>query len=179
MTYFSRLTDIVTCNLTTLLKEAEDPRATLAQIIQEMRDGVAGAQRSAATAARNLEKVDTEISEQQSQIEYWLADARRHLADHDEAAARQALVRKKDVEALIAGLEQQRNAARATRDHLQTTLAALKARLHDAERRLQGIPATDEHAPKSKTRGSDSHTSQDQLAEIDRELAELRREMQQ
>ncbi len=51
-------------------------------------------------------------------------------------------MRKKEVEALIAGLEQQRSAAVATCNHLKTTLAALEARLADAERRRAGLPAT-------------------------------------
>jgi phage shock protein A len=178
MNYFSRLTDIVTCNLSSILRESTDPRATLEQIIREMRDGVAGAQRSAATAARNLEKVETEIAEQKSQVESWLTTARKHLSESEDGKARQALMRKKEVEALIAGLEQQRHAARTTRDHLQTTLAALQARLHDAERRLQGQPSAEQVAG-SPSRTPVSAPSRDQLAEIDREIADLRRELEQ
>jgi phage shock protein A len=179
MNYFSRLTDIVTCNLSSILKESSDPRATLEQIIKEMRDGVAGAQRSAATAARNLEKVEAEIAEQKSQVETWLETARKRLSENEESKARQALMRKKEVEALIAGLEQQRHAAKTTRDHLQTTLAALEARLHDAERRLQGHPAQDELAGASTRRAAEVAGSSNQLAEVDRELAQLRRELGQ
>jgi phage shock protein A len=179
MNYFSRLTDIVTCNLSSILKESSDPRATLEQIIREMRDGVAGAQRSAATAARNLEKVEAEIAEQKAQVDTWMETARRRLADNEESKARQALMRKKEVEALIAGLEQQRHAARTTRDHLQTTLAALQARLHDAERRLQGQPVHDEESGASTRRTPETPASKDQLAEIDRELADLRKELGQ
>jgi phage shock protein A len=179
MNYFSRLTDIVTCNLSSILKESADPRATLEQIIREMQDGVAGAQRSAATAARNLEKVETEIAEQKAQVESWMETARKRLSENEEGKARQALMRKKEVEALIAGLEQQRHAARTTRDHLQTTLAALQARLHDAERRLQGQPAQGEPAGAATRRVSETAASKDQLAEIDRELADLRRELGQ
>ncbi len=73
MPYFSRLTDIVTCNLTLLLKESENPQETLEQIIREMRDGVAGAHRSAATATRNLEKIEAEIVEQRGQIDSWVS----------------------------------------------------------------------------------------------------------
>src|SRR6478609_2440823 len=144
MPYFSRLTDIVTCNLTLLLQEAENPQETLEQIIKEMKDGVAGAHRSAATAARNLEKIEAEIAEQKGQIDGWVSRAKAYLERNEEGQARQALMRKKEVEALIAGLEQQRSAAAATCKHLQTTLAALEARLLDAERRRAGLPGDDE-----------------------------------
>jgi phage shock protein A len=177
MPHFSRLTDIVTCNLTALLKESSDPRATLEEIIREMKEGVAGAQRSAATAAKNLEKVETEITEQKSQVDYWMQKARDQLGKKDESQARQSLMRKKEVEALIAGLEQQRHAALTTRDHLQTTLAALRARLHDAERRLQGLGSESE--PTARKASGSSPAATNEWAEVDRELAELRRELGQ
>ena len=53
MTYFSRLTDIVTCNLTRLLAEADDTVAALQEIIAEMEAGMAGARRSMQTAQGN------------------------------------------------------------------------------------------------------------------------------
>jgi phage shock protein A len=84
-------------------------------------------------------------------------------------------MRKKEVEALIAGLEQQRHAARATRDHLQTTFAALRARYVDAERRLQGLPGSATSASASKQPIAASSTSD--WTEIDNELAALRKQL--
>ena len=175
MPYFSRLTDIVTCNLTLLLKEAENPKEVLEQIIKEMRDGVTGAHRSAATAARNLEKVEAEIAEQKGQVENWLGRAKAYLERGEEPHARQSLMRKKEVEALIAGLEQQRHAAFTTCKHLQTTLAALEARLHDAERRREGLPGDDQAG---LLKGSVVTTaSQPSWGDVDDELAALKREV--
>ncbi|MBX3444363.1 MAG: PspA/IM30 family protein [Planctomyces sp.] len=178
MNYFSRLTDIVTCNLTALLEEAEDPHAALEQVCREMREGVAGAQRSAATAVRNLEKVENEIAEQQSQAREWVESARKQLAEGDENQARQSLMRKKEVEALIAGLEQQRQAALSTRNHLQTTLAALQARLHEAERRLEGFAPDQPAAARAAGRAAKAPPADD-WADVDRELAELRKQLGQ
>ena len=172
MPYFSRLTDIVTCNLTLLLKEAENPQETLEQIIKEMKDGVAGAHRSAATAARNLDKIDAEIAEQKVQIDNWMARAKAYLERNEEGQARQALMRKKEVEALIAGLEQQRSAAAATCRHLQTTLAALEARLADAERRRAGLPGDDEAG---LIRSSSAEVAAASNWNVDDELAALKK----
>ena len=172
MPYFSRLTDIVTCNLTLLLKEAENPQETLEQIIKEMKDGVAGAHRSAATAARNLDKIDAEIAEQKVQIDNWMGRAKAYLERNEEGQARQALMRKKEVEALIAGLEQQRSAAAATCRHLQTTLAALEARLADAERRRSGLPGDDEAG---LVRSSPTEVAAASNWNVDDELAALKK----
>ncbi|QDT57417.1 Phage shock protein A [Caulifigura coniformis] len=174
MPYFSRLTDIVTCNLTLLLKESENPQEALEQIIREMKDGVAGAHRSAATAARNLEKIEAEIAEQKSQIDGWMTRAKAHLERNDENQARLALMRKKEVEALIAGLEQQRGAAAATCRHLQTTQAALEARLHDAERRRAGLPGDDEAG---LLKSSPVEVSAGSTWNVDDELAALKKEV--
>ena len=141
MPYFSRLTEIVTCNLTSLLDGAVDRDAALEEIIREMQEGISGAQRSVRTAGNNVAKVECEISEQLIQTGEWMSKARQALENDREDLARQALSRKKEVENLIAGLEQQLHAAVSTRDHLKTTLHALEARLSDAQRRRTSVPA--------------------------------------
>ncbi len=48
-------------------------------------------------------------------------------------------MRKQEMEDVVAGLEQQHAAAIATRDHLQTMLRALEARLTEARRKLRQL----------------------------------------
>jgi phage shock protein A len=134
--YFSRLTDIVTCSLTQILANAEDPRGTLSEIIREMQEGIAGAQRCMKTAGDNESRLRAEIDDQRGQTAKWVTTAREHLSAGNEDQARLALMRKHEVENLIAGLEMQLKAAAATREHLTTTFHALEARLADARRRL-------------------------------------------
>ena len=66
MSYFSRLTDIVTCNLTQMLNSATDPRAAIAEIVTEMEEGLAGAQRSVNTANNSAQRLKREIDEHHS-----------------------------------------------------------------------------------------------------------------
>ena len=135
MAYFSRLTDIVTCNLNHLLAEETDPGAALQGIIGEMQEGLAGAKRSVATATADHKRLTKELAEHRAEIEDWVAQAKEYLQAGNEDQARLALYRKNEVADLVAGLEQQLEAAQATRDHLMTTLRAIEARLADAERR--------------------------------------------
>jgi phage shock protein A len=173
MPYFSRLTEIVTCNLTALLDGAENRQATLEEIIKEIQDGVTGAKRSARTAENNVTRIECEISEQLIQSGEWMTKARDFLEKDREDLARNALSRKKEVENLIAGLEQQLNAAVSTRDHLKTTLHALEARLADAQRRRTSAPAGEAQLPyREETILIASHTES-----IEAELAALRREV--
>ncbi len=178
MSFFSRLTDIVTCNLTKLLEEAEDPMAAIAQIIREMEEGVAGARRSMQTANSNEQRLQNEIDEHREQVGYWADKARDQLKGGHEDQTRLALVRKREVENLIAGLMQQHEAAASTREHLETTFRALEARLAEALRRQQELKTTGK-----TTRDTDSTTvtGEESAAlmsdDIEDELAALKREL--
>lgn len=178
MSFFSRLTDIVTCNLTKLLEEAEDPLAAIAQIIREMEEGVAGARRSKQTANSNEQRLQSEIDEHREQVGYWADKARDHLKGNHDDQARLALVRKREVENLIAGLVQQLEAATSTREHLETTFRALEARLAEALRRQQELKATGKVTPDTD---STTVTGEESAAlmsdDIEDELAALKREL--
>jgi phage shock protein A len=178
MSYFSRLTDIVTCNLTDLLARAEDQQMAIEQIIQEMEEGLAGAKRSVATATAAEDRLCGEIQGHRRQADTWSAKAKEHLVAQRETDARQCLVRKREVEDLIAGLDQQHRAAIGTREHLSTIQRALEARLAEAIRRRAAIEAglahDDHHAALAAATptGTDDRGSQ-----IDAELEAMKREL--
>jgi phage shock protein A len=178
MNYFSRLTDIVTCNLSEMLGREADPAACLAKIIAEMEEGLAGARRSVGTATANEERLRNEIEELGGQSEQLTEEARSALRNHDESAARVALTRKQEVVDVVAGLQQQHKAACATRDHLNTTLRALEARLSEARRRAQELQ-TSAKAAVSSGRSARAILEEDdpRSRAVDDELAALKREL--
>ena len=104
MNYFSRLTDIVTCNLNEMLAREADPAAALRKIIAEMEAGLAGARRSVATASTNEDRLGKELAELGQQADQLTEEARACLRAIDESAARLALIRKQEVADVIAGL---------------------------------------------------------------------------
>lgn len=180
MTYFSRLTDIVTCNLTKLIEEADDPVAAIEEIIQEMKEGLQGANRSLRTAEKNVERIQSELDEHRTQINHWSDNARKALSSGSEAEARQHLIRKKEAEALVAGLEQQAKAAEGTREHLLTTLRALEARMLDAQRRQDEIKTNSSPMIESETADSNDDErliSTSLSADVDAELEALKKEL--
>lgn len=184
MSYFSRLTDIVTCNLTQLLKNAADPVIEIEQIIAEMKEGIAGANRSVKTAITNKQAIQKELQEHQEQITQWKEAAKNALAAGEEVEARNSLVRKKEIEDLMAGLEQQHEAALATCEHLTTTLHALEARLAEAKRKQLELTDSDglSESPAQATSeapASASSLSPSRSEQIESELAALKRELDQ
>lgn len=179
MPYFSRLTDIVTCNLSSILARADDPRQALEEILHEMNEGRAGAERSVRSAEENVVRIEDEIGEQRASVGNWMQAAGQALQAGDENQARQALVRKHEVEDLIAGLEQQLQAAVATRDHLRTMLSAIQARHADARRRLDELAATkgsDESTGPSST-AARQFSSGNVNDRIEQELEQMRRKL--
>lgn len=184
MSYFSRLTDIVTCNLTHLLKNAADPAKEIEQIIAEMNEGLAGVNRSVKAATGNQQAIQNELQEHRQQVSQWIEAAKNALAAGDEVEARNSLVRKQEIEDLMAGLEQQHEAALATCEHLTTTLHALEARLAEAKRKQRELTEpnapTDFSAPDSvDAPADDTSLSPSRSEQIETELAALKRELGQ
>jgi phage shock protein A len=178
MNYFSRLTDIVTCNLSEMLAREADPAVSLAKIIAEMEEGLAGARRSVGTATGNEERLRKEIEELGGHSEQLTDEARSALRNHDESAARVALIRKQEVVDVVAGLQQQHKAACATRDHLNTTLRALEARLSEARRRAQELQTSAKAAaPSGRSAGAILEEDDPRSRAVDDELAALKREL--
>ncbi len=181
MSYFSRLTDIVTCNLSLLLQETDDPRAAIEDIVREMREGLSGALRSVNTAGNSESRLLQEIEEQRAAAAAWTDKARGHLVSQSEAAARECLLRKREVEDLIAGLEQQHTAAVATKEHLATMQRALEARLAEALRKqasLGPISGGKEPTPLANATLLPATTApDDRQLQIDAELAAMKQEL--
>ena len=180
MPYFSRLTDIVTCNLSAILAEVDDPRAALTEILREMQEGVAGAQRSMKTSHDHELRIQQEIGEQRAEVLAWDNQARQQLAASQEADARSSLFRKKEVTNLIAGLEQQHRAAIATREQMETMFRALEARQADARRRLTALVGGSAMPVAETLQQTVAYPPQlPASAQIDEELAALKRELTQ
>jgi phage shock protein A len=185
MSYFSRLSDIVTCSLEGMLANTDDRAAAIARIITEIEEGLTGARRSVQSATGAEQRLRTELVERSGQAAFWGKKAREELAAGREDGARQSLMRKRETEDLVAGLEQQLAAAASTREHLSTTMRAIEARLAEAQRRQRELQSPDAH-PVTQTgapRESIGTTSAPQVdrtraAEIEADLEALRRELQ-
>ena len=190
MSFFSRLSDIVSCKLDDLIGEQGDPAAAMARIISEIEEGLAGAKRSVTAAGASEERLKADLAERKQQAAWWGDKARQELAqDHDDAA-RQALMRKRETEDLAAGIDQQLAAATSTREHLSTTMRAIEARLSEARRKQQEFLTSQSSAPAARAAGSDSKRivppgesalpptiDRARAAQIEADLEALRREL--
>lgn len=188
MTYYGRLSDIVSIGIDDLLAEAKDRPNAIAQIIAEIEEGLNGARRSVTGALKSLEKLRAELAERRAQADRWGDLARQELGAGNDDAARQALFRKRETSDLAAGIEQQVAAAVSTHDHLQTTLRAIEARLSEARRRqIELAQIAGEAAARPRKKGDSTYGRASDAAGIDPtriqavedELSALRRELGQ
>ncbi|MBI3860765.1 MAG: PspA/IM30 family protein [Planctomycetia bacterium] len=184
MSFFSRLSDIVSCKLDDLLANQADPPAAMARIISEIEEGLSGARRSVTAAGNSEERLKADLEERKKQASWWGDKAREELGAGHEDAARQALLRKRETEDLVAGIEQQLAAAGSTRMHLSTTMRAIEARLAEAQRIQQELrfPASPPLPGKSSPSGPSGSKPPPTIdrardAQIEAELDALRKEL--
>ena len=182
MSFFSRLSDIISCKLDDLLAEAGEPASAISRVIAEIEEGLNGARRSVQAATNSEKRLQAELDERNGQVAYWAGKAREELLAGREDGARHALAMKRETEDLAAGLQQQRAAAASTREHLTTTLRAIEARLAEARRRQSELhdPAaalTRVTSPASVSSAILPSTDQSRAAQIEAELEALRREL--
>lgn len=183
MSFFSRLSDIVSCKLDDLIGGQADPAAAMARIISEIEEGLAGAKRSVTAAGGSEERLKGELAERKQQAVWWGDKARQELAHDHEDAARQALMRKRETEDLAAGIEQQLAAATSTREHLSTTMRAIEARLSEARRKQEEFRASlSATAPPRTTSGPSGSAppptiDRARASQIEAELEALRKEL--
>jgi len=176
MVYFSRLTDIVTCSLSNILEGEADPAAAIVQIIKEMEEGLAGAKRSAQTAAAAEQRIRNEMAAHEEQSANWLEKARAALTADDETTARTALARKQEIENIVAGLQQQHQAACTTLEHLSTTQRALTGRLAEACRKRDAMQ--NKSQPAETKADPTKPLSAEHTDAIETELDALKRELE-
>ncbi len=179
MPHFSRLTDIITCNLTEILIESADPGITLREIIDEMNEGLAACRRNVRTSTANSTRLKREIAESEAQVQEWIERAKDSLSADDEDGARDALRRKAEIEDLIAGLRPEFDAARETTQHMLRIQRALEARQSEAVRKLAELTGeTVATRLESETAVlSASASTQERAREVEAALQALKREL--
>ncbi|MEM1062913.1 MAG: hypothetical protein AAF532_16300 [Planctomycetota bacterium] len=179
MPYFTRLTDIVTCDVATLFREKG--AAAAEAIVAEIELGLQSARRSVETAEANLRRIDEQITQLRTDAEQFREEAKAAVASGDDQAGRLALLRKRQSDDILAGLEQERTGAVETRDYLRTTTRALEARLADARRQAADLVAGE--TPTATDIPTDAFTPYEEPPTIDAviedELAALKRELGQ
>ena len=129
---FKRISDVIAANLNDLVDRVEDPERMIKQLIREMEENINSAREGVVDALASEKQLAKELDSQRRQAEEWHGRARRALEAGNEALAREALLRKKEHDGIVANLETSWESARRTGDRLKAQLRALEAKLEEA-----------------------------------------------
>lgn len=141
MGIFKRVNDIISANLNELVASFEEPEKMLKQAIREMESALNKAMDGAAKVIANEKRLAKQLSDWRTQAGEWKNRAEQAIARNDDAAARQALVRKRECEQLIAALDDQRTAAGESARKLKRQIEAMRVRLAEARRKALTLTA--------------------------------------
>ncbi|MCY4441269.1 MAG: phage shock protein PspA [Deltaproteobacteria bacterium] len=95
MGIFTRLSDIVSSNISSMLDKAEDPEKLIRLMIQEMEDTLVEIKVACAQAMAARKKVERELDEARRRGDQWEEKAKLAVAKGREDLAREALVEKR------------------------------------------------------------------------------------
>jgi len=138
---FKRISDVITANLNDLVDRVEDPERLIKQLIREMEENISSAREGVIDAIASEKQLAKELDNQRRQTEEWHGRARRALESGNEALAREALLRKKDHDPIVANLERSWESARRTSERLKTQLRALEMKLEEARLKKSSLIA--------------------------------------
>ncbi len=138
---FSRISDVITANISDLIDRVEDPEKMIKQIIREMEENIGLAKEGVVDAIASEKTLQQHVDRHRREAKTWQQNARNALKDGKEDLARQALVRKNEHDTILKSLEPALESAQGTSSSLKAQLKALDAKLDEAKRKRGALVA--------------------------------------
>ncbi len=142
----TRIRDLISANLNTMLDRAEDPEKMLNEYLRQLNSNLNEAKISVASAMADETKLHSKMVEHQSQADQWQSKAEAAMRAADEDLARQALARKLQAQKLADGYRQQFESQDQQVEELQEALIKLESRIAEARSRRELIIAKQNRA---------------------------------
>ncbi len=139
MGIFSRLTDIVNANLSSLLDRAEDPEKMARLMIQEMEDTLVEVRSSAVRMIADKKDLERTLARLEDGQAEWEAKAEFALTKGREDLAKGALVAKRKLADQAEGLRRQLEDIDVSLAKTNEDLARLQAKLDEAKAKRKSI----------------------------------------
>ena len=144
MSIFSRLSDILNANITSLLDRAEDPEKMARLMLQEMEETLVEVRSDAARLIVQKKETERQVERFEQQISDWTEKATLALQHNREDLARQALAEKQkllnqvqDKKAFLVEMDEQLGKHDEDIQRLQNTMKEARKRLESIRIRKQ------------------------------------------
>lgn len=141
MNIFQRISDILSANLNDWAEQFENPDVMLRQAIREMEEAIEESTEQTAKVMAHEKLLAKELDRNRSERDQWQSRAESAVAAGDDELARGAIARKNEYHTLVAALTDQIQSTHKSSESLQKQLAAMKAKLAEANRNLVTLTA--------------------------------------
>jgi phage shock protein A len=139
MSIFSRLSDIINSNITSLLDKAENPEKMIRMVIQEMEETLVEVRSGTAKVIAEKKTLSRRADQLKKQARDWESKAELALSKGREDLAKAALMEKSNITASVEITEKDLHKLDETLDKLSSEIEQLQAKLNDARARQKTI----------------------------------------
>ncbi len=139
MSIYSRLSDIINSNISSLLDKAENPEKMIRMVIQEMEETLVEVRSGTAKVIAEKKTLHRRAEQLRKQADDWQQKAELALSKDREDLAKAALVERASVNATISLLDGEMIKLDETLDKLSGEIEQLQNKLNDARARQKTI----------------------------------------
>jgi len=139
MSIFSRLSDIINSNISSLLDKAENPEKMIRMVIQEMEETLVEVRSGTAKVIAEKKTLHRRAEQLRRQAEEWQSKAELAMSKDREDLAKAALVEKASVITTLELLDSEMLKLDETLDKLSHEIDQLQSKLNDARARQKTI----------------------------------------
>ncbi len=141
MSILSRITDLVSANVNSMLDKAEDPEKMANEYLRQLTNELYEARTSVAAAMADETKLEQRRISSQRETDQWQSKAEAALRAGDEGLAKAALARKVQAQKLTEQYQQQETAQEQQVTALQDALVNLETRIAEVKAKKELIIA--------------------------------------
>ena len=139
MSIFSRMSDIINSNISSLLDKAENPEKMIRMVIQEMEETLVEVRSGTAKVIAEKKTLTRRSEQLKKQAADWESKAELALSKGREDLAKAALLEKSNIVSSVEITEKDLTKLDETLDKLSVEIEALQAKLNDARARQKTI----------------------------------------
>jgi len=151
MGFLSRLAQLIKSNLNDLINKSEDPEKMLNQVIIDMNQQLIEAKKQVAVAIADEKRLNKQFEAEAKKSTEWERKAMLAVRSSDDELAKEALLRKKEHDAIAAQYQEQWRRQKAFTDQLKTALKALNNKIGEAQRKKNVLVARKRRAEAMKS----------------------------
>ena len=151
MGFLSRLAQLIKSNLNDLINKSEDPEKMLNQVIIDMNQQLIEAKKQVAVAIADEKRLHKQFGNEAKKSQDWENKAMLAVRSGDDELAKEALLRKKEHDAIAAQYQEQWARQKTLTDQLKTALKALNAKIGEAQRKKNVLIARKRRAEAMKS----------------------------